>query len=347
MNINEQILAEVYKRYPDQKEFRKKTVESIAKELGFAWPQYAELFSKKHNVRHGVYTYVENITRHEETPVETVYVPRTDPTFVEWGNYSTILKIIKSRKFFPTFITGLTGNGKTLCVEQACAALGREYVRIQLSTTTDADDLIGGMRLVNGSTVFEKGPVIKAMESGAILLMDEMDRASNKLLVMMGVLEGKPVHIAKTGEIVVPAPGFNVIATANTKGRGSDSGHYTAATLMDEAFLERFVVTIDQSYPPKNIEHAILIAHAKAIDADYSDTEFLNHLVNWSDTIRTTFESGGVDDVISTRRLCHIVQTYAMLGDRGKAVSLCISRFQNETRDAFYSLYTKLDKTVT
>jgi MoxR-like ATPase len=272
---------------------------------------------------------------------EDVYIPQRDPNFVPWGEYETIKKIVESRQFFPLYISGMSGNGKTLSVEQACAKAKREYVRVQISPETDEDSLIGGFRLVNGETVFQKGPVLKAMETGAVLLIDEIDRGSNKIMCLQGVLEGKPVLVKKTGETVSPAPGFTVISTANTKGRGSDDGRYVAAQVIDDAFIERFVASIDQPYPEHNIELKIVKKHMESFG--HVDEEFANKLVTWSTVIRKTFEDGGVDEVISTRRLCHIAKSFSIFQDRMKAIEVCINRFEKETRDAFLDLYTKID----
>ena len=273
---------------------------------------------------------------------DEVYVPGVDPTYVKWGEYNTIMKIIKSNLFFPTYIAGLSGNGKTMMVEQACAKVKREYVRVQISPETDEDDLIGGFRLIDGETVFQKGPVIKAMERGAILLIDEIDRATNKIMCLQGVLEGNPVLLKKTGEVITPAEGFNVIATANTKGRGSDDGRFTAASIIDDAFLERFVCVVDQAFPQPTIEKKIVVKHMSKFGVE--DVEFADKLIAWSNVIRKTFEAEGVDEVVSTRRLCHIVKSYSIFDDRMKAINMCISRFDEETRTAFLDLYTKIDE---
>ena len=254
------------------------------------------------------------------TSSDEVYVPASDPTFVKWGYFADVSKIIKSGMFYPMYVAGLSGNGKTMMIEQACAQAKREYVRVQITPETDEDDLIGGFRLLDGETVFAKGPVIKAMEAGAILLVDEIDRGSNKLMCLQGILEGKPFMIKKTGEVIIPAPGFNVIATANTKGQGDDAGRFIAATIIDEAFLERFTITLEQPYP--------------------NATE---KLVQWGQAIRKTFEDGGIDEIISTRRLCHIVQTFSIFGDRMKAIELCVNRFDSDTRSGFMDLYSKID----
>jgi MoxR-like ATPase len=276
---------------------------------------------------------------------DEIYVPAKVPEYVKWGEFNTIKKVVDSKMFYPIYISGPSGNGKTMMVEQVCAATKREYVRAQISPETDEDDLIGGFRLINGETVFQKGPVIKAMERGAILLIDEIDRATNKIMCLQGVLEGNPVLLKKTGEVITPAKGFNVIATANTKGRGSDDGRYSAASIIDDAFLERFVAAIDQPFPAPNIEEKIVKAHMLKFDS--VDDDFLKKLVAWSNIIRKTFEADGVDEVISTRRLCHITKTFKIFDDRMKSIALCISRFDEETKEAFLDLYSKVDEDVT
>ena len=239
------------------------------------------------------------------------------------------------------YVAGLSGNGKTMMIEQACAAAKREYVRVQITPETDEDDLIGGFRLLDGETVFAKGPVIKAMEAGAILLIDEIDRGSNKLMALQGVLEGKPVLIKKTGEVITPAPGFNVIGTANTKGQGDDAGRFISAGIIDEAFLERFTITLEQPYPAAAVEKKIVKNHMKKFGTD--DSEFVDKLVSWAQAIRKTFLDGGVDEIVSTRRLCHIVQTFSIFNDRKKAIELCVNRFDEDTRAGFLDLYSKID----
>ncbi len=275
---------------------------------------------------------------------DEIYVPSKDATFIKWGEFSKLKKIIDSKLFFPTYIAGMSGNGKTMMVEQACAILKREYVRVQISPETDEDDLIGGFRLIDGETVFQKGPVVKAMERGCILMIDEIDRATNKIMCLQGVLEGKPILLKKTGQVITPAPGFNVISTANTKGRGSDEGRYTAASIIDDAFLERFVAVVDQEYPPYATERKILLANAKSFDV--KDTEFIEKLVAWSNVIRKTFDAEGVDDVVSTRRLCHIIKAFSIFEDRMASIKMCVSRFEEETREAFLDLYTKIDEST-
>jgi hypothetical protein len=275
---------------------------------------------------------------------ESSYIPQTDSTFIKWGYYTDVVRIVMSGLFFPTYIAGHTGNGKTLMIEQACAQLKRELVRVQISPETDEDDLIGGFRLIDGQTVFQKGPVIKAMESGAILLIDEIDRATNKIMCLQGIVEGKPVLIKKTGDVITPTPGFNIFATANTNGKGSDDGRYAAAGILDEAFLERFVITMEQPYPTPAIEKRILEGHMAKYDV--VDDEFANKLIDWAYAIRKTFFDNAIDELVSTRRLCHIIATYSIFNDRMKAIELCINRFDVPTRTAFLDLYTKVDSSV-
>ncbi len=281
------------------------------------------------------------VAKVKSTSSEEVFVPDADPTFVKWGYFNDVRDIVKSKMFYPMYVAGLSGNGKTMMIEQVCAALGREYVRVQITPETDEDDLIGGFRLLNGETVFAKGPVIKAMEAGAILLIDEIDRGTNKLMCLQGVLEGKPVLIKKTGEVVSPAPGFNVIGTANTKGKGDEAGRFISASIIDEAFLERFTITLEQPYPNAATEKKIVLNHMIKFGVD--DEDFADKLVTWGQAIRVTFQDGGIDEIISTRRLCHIVQTFSIFKNRLKAIELCVNRFDDDTRAAFIDLYEKMD----
>jgi len=277
---------------------------------------------------------------------DLAFIPSVDSTFVKWGYFTDVLKIIKSNMFYPMYVAGLSGNGKTMMIEQACAAAKREYVRVQITPETDEDDLIGGFRLLDGETVFAKGPVIKAMERGAILLIDEIDRGSNKLMALQGVLEGKPLLIKKTGEVITPAPGFNVIGTANTKGQGDDAGRFISASIIDEAFLERFTITLEQPYPTAAVEKRIVNNHFDKYGAYDKESDFTDKLVNWAQAIRKTFLDGGVDEIVSTRRLCHIAQTFSIFGDRMKAIELCVNRFDVDTRAGFMDLYSKIDAEV-
>ena len=271
-------------------------------------------------------------------------VPVKDDTFVPFGNFTDVKKIISSKIFYPVFITGLSGNGKTFSVEQACANLGRELIRVDLTIETDEDDLIGGFRLVDGNTVWHNGPVIEALERGAILLLDEIDLASNKVMCLQSILEGKGVFLKKTGRYVKPAAGFNVIATANTKGKGSDDGRFIGTNVLNEAFLERFALTFEQDYPTVKTEQKIL--EGISLDLGLEDREFCEKLAQWADIIRKTFKDGGIDEVISTRRLVHIVNAYKIFGKRMKAIEVCVNRFDEETKTSFIELYDKLDASV-
>jgi hypothetical protein len=268
-------------------------------------------------------------------------IPDKDDTFVKFGNFNDIKKIIQSRIFYPAFITGLSGNGKTLSVEQSCSQLKRELIRVNITVETDEDDLIGGFRLVNGETAWHNGPVIEALERGAILLLDEIDLASNKILCLQSVLEGKGVFLKKIGRFVKPTAGFNVIATANTKGKGSEDGRFIGTNVLNEAFLERFPVTFEQSYPVPATEQKIL--EGVALDLGVEDRDFCKRLVDWADVIRKTFYDGGIEEIISTRRLVHIVRAYAIFGDKAKAIQVCVNRFDDETKQAFLELYDKID----
>jgi len=274
-----------------------------------------------------------------QPPVVQDLVPTINDTFVKFGSFPDVKKIIQSKQFYPTFITGLSGNGKTFGVEQACAQLKRELIRVNITIETDEDDLIGGFRLVNGSTVWHNGPVIEALERGAILLL-----ASNKILCLQSVLEGNGLFLKKIGRFVKPRPGFNVIATANTKGKGSDDGRFIGTNVLNEAFLERFPVTFEQDYPSPSIEAKILGRVASTLGI--TDTNFCKKLVDWGDIIRKTFYDGGIEEIISTRRLVHILRAYSIFNDKMKAIQVCVNRFDDETKQAFLELYDKVDDTV-
>jgi len=289
---------------------------------------------------------VENIEKSFSAPSvvpssEQNLVPDQDNTFVKFGPFADVKKIIQSKQFYPIFLTGLSGNGKTFSVEQACATLKRELVRVNITIETDEDDLIGGFRLVNGETVWHNGPVIEALERGAILLLDEIDLASNKILCLQSILEGNGVFLKKIGRVVKPAKGFNVIATANTKGKGSDDGRFIGTNVLNEAFLERFPVTFEQDYPSPNIEKKIL--GGVAANLGVTDTDFLARLVDWGDIIRKTFYDGGIEEIISTRRLVHIVRAFSIFKDKAKAIKVCVNRFDDETKQSFLELYDKVD----
>jgi hypothetical protein len=268
-------------------------------------------------------------------------IPTKDDTFVQFGSFQDVKKIIQSRLFYPTFITGLSGNGKTFSVEQACASLKRELIRVNITIETDEDDLIGGFRLLNGQTVWHNGPIIEALERGSILLLDEIDLASNKILCLQSILEGKGVFLKKIGRYVKPAPGFNVIATANTKGKGSEDGRFIGTNVLNEAFLERFPVTFEQAYPSVKTEFKILQGLAATLNI--KDDEFCQRLVDWGDIIRKTFYDGGIEEIISTRRLVHILRAYAIFKNKENAIKVCINRFDDETKQSFLELYDKVD----
>jgi len=271
-------------------------------------------------------------------------VPSKFEGFVSWGNFSLIEKVVKSGMFYPMFITGLSGNGKTLMVEQVCAKLKKELIRVNITIETDEDDLLGGFRLVNGETKFMPGPVIEAMERGCTLLLDECDLGSNKLLCLQPVLEGKGVYLKKINKWVTPKDGFNVIATANTKGKGSDDGRFIGTNILNEAFLERFAVTMEQPYASAAIEKKIVLGSMQKYGA--VDKDFADNLVTWAEVIRKTFFDGGVDEVISTRRLDHIVKAFAIFGDKMQSIELCVARFDEDTKASFLDLYTKIDAGV-
>ena len=267
-----------------------------------------------------------------------VSIPQKYKDYVPFGFFKDLRNIVKSGYFYPVFITGLSGNGKTLMVEQVCAELNRECIRVNISIETDESDLLGGPTLVDGNVVNRDGPVITAMKRGAILLIDEVDRGSNKLMCLQGILEGKPYYNKKNGEMVYPKDGFNVIATANTKGRGSEEGRYLSQ-ILDDAFLERFPITVEQEYPDAKTEKKIL----KPLIAD---EDFVDKLSQWADIVRQSFNQGAVDEIISTRRLVHIAKAFEIFKDRMKAIELCVSRFDTETKLAFMDLYSKVDVKV-
>src|SRR6056300_1706704 len=286
----------------------------------------------------------------EPTKTEAAYVvssltgnivPEKDNTFVSFGNYPDLKSIIKSKLFYPVFITGLSGNGKTFGVTQACAENKRELIRVNITIETDEDDLLGGYRLKDGQTVWQNGPVIEAMERGAVLLLDEIDVASNKIMCLQPILEGSGVYVKKINKFVKPKLGFNVIATANTKGQGSDDGKFIGTNVLNEAFLERFPVTFEQEYPSAKIEEKIVSTKLKT--AGKTDDKFAHNLVTWADVIRKTYKDGGVDEIISTRRLVHIAEAYGIFKNKMKAISVCTNRFDDDTKTSFVDLYSKVD----
>ena len=319
------------------------------------------LKSDKYKVDRGVYTLNVDSVESDTTTVDTTdtkisndtkaayivssltdnVVPAKDTDFVNFGNYADIKNIVKSKKFYPVFITGLSGNGKTLAVTQACAESKREMIRCNITIETDEDDLLGGYRLKDGQTVWQNGPVIEAMERGAVLLLDEIDLASNKIMCLQPILEGSGVYVKKINKFVKPKLGFNVIATANTKGQGSDDGKFIGTNVLNEAFLERFPVTFEQQYPTAKVEEKIVAQ--KLASAGKRDQKFAHNLVTWADVIRKTYNDGGVDEIISTRRLVHIAEAYGIFRNKMKAIAVCTNRFDDDTKSSFVDLYTKVD----
>ena len=271
-------------------------------------------------------------------------IPSKFEGFVPWGHYNTIKQISKSGMFYPVFVTGLSGNGKTLMIEQIHAELKKELIRVNITIETDEDDLLGGFRLVNGETKFVPGPVIDAMERGCTLLLDECDLGSNKLMCLQPVLEGKGVYLKKVNKWVTPKQGFNVMATANTKGKGSEDGRFIGTNVLNEAFLERFAITIEQPYADKRVEGKIVIGSMRKYGK--VDEKFADNLVTWAEVIRKTFYEGGVDEIISTRRLDHVVKAYSIFKDKVKAIDLCVARFDDDTKESFLNLYSKIDAGV-
>ena len=277
-------------------------------------------------------------------PVTLSLIPKSDPQYVTWGHFKDIKTIINSKIFYPIFITGLSGNGKTSMVHEVCAKLKRDLVRINITVETDEDDLLGGFRLVNGETVWQDGPIINAMRRGSLALIDEIDLASHKIMCLQPVLEGKPIYLKKINEVVYPEPGFNVVATANTKGKGSDDGRFIGTNILNEAFLDRFSATFYQEYPSTKMEAKILSKQFKMYEL--TEDDFIDKLVRWADVIRRSFKEGAVDEIVTTRRLIDITKTYSIFNDKLKAVAMCLERFDDETKESFTDLYTKIDAGV-
>ena len=343
-------------------QFTRPEILDVAKTVGANPGKF--LSNHDNKIQRGLYTIDAMPGRPQPTPAATSSVPDTamllvqpklkmevndiipakDDTYVAYGFHKDLTTIISSKQFYPVFITGMSGNGKTTMVEQVCANLKRECIRVNISIETDEDDLIGGNTLVNGNVVNREGPVTIAMKRGSVLILDECDRGSNKLMCLQAILEGKPYFNKKTGETIYPAPGFNIVATANTKGQGTNDGKYMTAQILDDAFLERFAITIEQEYPSLKVEKKIIMKKMQRVEK--VDEDFADKLVMWSDIIRKTFKDGAIDDLISTRRLAHIVNAFAMFNDRLKAINLCIARFDEDTKTSFLDLYTKVDAGV-
>ena len=354
-----------YKEFGDIKEITRAQLVKVEKKHKVSFPQWL-VSNKDLKIKKGLFkmpsgsdTDVSKPTAMEkvvapETKKEAAYVvssltgnitPTKDKNFVSFGNYPDVKSIIKSNRFYPVFITGLSGNGKTMSVTQACADLKRELIRVNITIETDEDDLLGGFRLKDGQTVWSNGPIIEAMERGAVLLLDEIDLASNKIMCLQPVLEGSGIFVKKINKWVQPKSGFNVIATANTKGQGSEDGKFIGTNVLNEAFLERFPVTFEQKYPAVKTEQKILNNTLAA--AGKRDEKYVEKLSTWADVIRKTYFDGGVDEIISTRRLVHIVQAYSIFGNKMKAIELCTNRFDDDTKASFVDLYTKVDAGAT
>lgn len=340
----ETIVQGIINHFDGKTELVTSDIKEFCSAVGYSFPTINNRL-KDYKVGRGKFCFstpeVAEVAEQLEQTYTQSLVPEVDPLYVQFGNYKDIKSVIKSGIFFPLFITGLSGNGKTHSVEQVCASLGRDLVRVNVTIETDTDDLVGGFRLVNGDTVFHEGPVIEAMRRGAILLLDEIDLASNKILCLQSILEGKGYFVKKTNEMVYPAPGFNIVATANTKGRGSDTGKFIGANVLNEAFLERFSVTFEQEYPTPAIESKILTRNFLSLGVTDCVT-MVENLTTWADIIRKTYADGGIEDVISTRRLINIVRSYVIFGSIGRAIELCVNRFDDDTKDVFLELYSKV-----
>ena len=343
--------------YPGQAEFSTSQIRNVTAETGCPFPSW--LCKPAYRVGHGTYSLelagvaVQNNV--VDLPVgapnvgsvnvlmnDVTVIPEAVKEYVPFGHFKDLKSILQSGLFFPVFITGLSGNGKTMMVEQVCAKLKRECYRVNVTIETDEDDLIGSNTLVDGNIVFREGPVLKAMRKGAVLLIDEIDLASNKIMCLQSILEGKGYLNKKTGEYVSPEKGFTIVATANTKGKGSDDGRFIGTNVLNEAFLERFSITMEQEYPSNAIEKKILIKEFERLEITDQE-DYVTNLVNWADVIRKSFFEGAIDELISTRRLVHIAQAFTMFKDKMKAIEMCVSRFDSETKATFLDLYTKVD----
>ena len=371
MNLNAnhyRFLDAAAEQFPNQVEFSKSTVKKICLTAGIPKPSW--LFrNPQFKAGYGTYSIESVVPKNYSQPVpvqavqtvETVPVPTSTvgvnvldenisvippimDNYVPFGHFKDLKSILKSGIFFPVFITGLSGNGKTLMVEQICAKLMKELFRVNITIETDEDDLIGSNTLINGNIVFKEGPVLKAMRKGAVLLLDEVDLASNKIMCLQSILEGGGYLIKKTGEFVKPEEGFTVVATANTKGKGSEDGRFIGTNILNEAFLERFAICLEQEYPPVTTEKKIVKGDFAILGV--SDDDFADKLVDWADVIRKSFYEGAVDEVISTRRLVHIAKAYSMFNDKLKSIEVCLARFDEDTKASFLDLYTKVDEGV-
>ena len=367
MNKREEFLGTAAEMFPTKTDFTRSELVEVANKLGMKYAPSWIVKSDEFKLGNGLYSLVSNPVSTQVAPVATVrtnavvetlvtepvkkisiadttinnIIPTAYPNYVPFGQFSDVKNIIKSAMFYPIFITGLSGNGKTMMVEQVCAALRREFFRVNITIETDEDDLLGGYRLKDGETIWFDGPVVQAMKRGAVLLLDEVDLASNKIMCIQPILEGKGVLLKKINQFVEPAPGFQIVATANTKGKGSEDGRFIGTNILNEAFLERFPITIEQEYPAIATEKKIL--EKELTSAGSKDMDFADKLTKWADIIRKTFMDGGIDELIATRRLVHIVKAYTIFNNRTKAIQMCINRFDDETKSAFLDLYSKVD----
>jgi hypothetical protein len=361
MNKRDTFLNAATAMFPKQTEFSRAELVEVANSVGMKYAPSWIVKSDEFKLGNGLYSLFANsnlapvqqqeVAEVVELPKKklavldstvTNLIPSVYDNYVPFGQFSDVKNIIKSKMFYPVFITGLSGNGKTMMVEQICAQLKREFFRVNITIETDEDDLLGGYRLVDGETVFFDGPVIQAMKQGGVLLLDEIDLASNKIMCLQPILEGKGILLKKINQYVQPAPGFQIVATANTKGKGSDDGRFIGTNILNEAFLERFPICIEQDYPAVTVEKKIINKELTSVGKP--DDDFADKLTKWADIIRKTFLDGGIDEIIATRRLVHIVKAYAVFGDRMKAIQMCINRFDDETKSAFIDLYTKVDE---
>ena len=363
MNKREEFLSAVSEMFPGQSEFNRAELVQVANSVGMKYAPSWIVKSDEFKLGNGLYKVVatgaptvtvkqkvQEVTPMVEAPQKSIglvnttvknIIPNVYPNYVPFGQFADLKGIIRSRMFYPVFITGLSGNGKTMMVEQVCAQLKREFFRVNITVETDEDDLLGSYRLIDGETVWFDGPVIQAMKQGGVLLLDEIDLASNKIMCLQPILEGKGILLKKINQYVEPTEGFQIIATANTKGKGSEDGRFIGTNIMNEAFLERFPICVEQEYPSVSTEKKII---EKELDSvGQSDEDFADKLTKWADIIRKTFMDGGIDEIISTRRLVHIVKAYGIFQNRMKAIEMCVNRFDDETKSAFLDLYTKVD----
>jgi MoxR-like ATPase len=364
-------ISAVTEKYGEIEVVSRQQIVDVCEEANMKWPAWLTQYPE-HRAGRGLYSLKPNVIETEDRSKETKNVesnnlaqvdmalalahsndsvsvqsliPHKAVGYVPFGHFNDVRTIVKSGKFYPLYITGLSGNGKTMMVEQVCATEKRECIRVNITIETDEDDILGGFRLVDGKTVWHNGPAIQAMERGAVLLLDEIDLGSNRLMCLQPVLEGNPIFLKKINKLVTPASGFNIIATANTKGKGSDDGRFIGTNVMNEAFLERFSITLEQEYPQPKVEQKIL--SNVLISSGISDPEFVDKLVQWSEVIRKSFYEGAVSEIISTRRLVHICEAFAIFNqDREKAITLCLNRFDIDTKNSFLDLYKKLDETI-